>query len=184
MSRSRTGDCYKPSQCTRLQCAEATWSYPVCRLAWFIDQQAHMMSDQTGVGPQDQRAGCTEGPAGDDMTSPFLRELLWLEGSLLLLLVDHRQQERRLSESTRRAAGAEEGGGPQYPIRGVSRGGPGGGGASVFEAAGSGAGGSPARSLAAQMMRALATEKGELQRKLSQRAPPVSVHVPHVTPST
>ena len=52
----------------------------------------------------------------------------------------------------------------------------------MMEAAGSGSGGSPARSLAAQMMRALATEKGELQRKLSQRAPPVSKSVAPYAP--
>ena len=108
---------------------------------------------------------------GTDGTSSAL-ELLWLEGSILQLLVEFRRQERLLAASTPLKATA---GLPKIPrprVADVS--------ASTrvhvgTEPAGSVVGGSPARSLASQMIRA--TEKAELQKKLKTSALKVRVRV-------
>ena len=114
------------------------------------------MSDVGSNAPQDCNA-----------SAAVSRELLWFEGCILLLLVDHRQSQRLLTdaEAQQQQQQPAHKSVPQKltPPRTFGHG---------LDAAGSGVGGSPARSLAAQMIRSLASEKAALQRKLENKLAP------------
>ena len=142
----------------------------------FIERQAHAHASTVNTISDTAEAPNSSHSAGgashiawaNDESGSILHastELLWLEGSLLLLLVEFRRQERLLSEYTlhkdkiglpkiSRAHVAEN------PMGVKSIG-------SRIGSTGSGIGGSPAKSLASQMMRALAAEKADLQRRLN-----------------
>lgn len=139
----------------------------------FISRQAAALERQASS----RDAEGTGDPAAQPEDQQVVWELLWLEGSLLLVLAELRQQERECEalrlqllptpSTPGLPSGAPSSAQPRLASARSQRSSSLAAATSV-EAAGSGAGGNPARSLAAQMMRAMAAERSELQRRVAR----------------
>lgn len=117
-------------------------------LELFIDRQASLLKS-TSESPRTSASG------GNSSSSQLQREVLWLEGSLLLILVDMRKQARELQEVQEKLQSATRG--PKVTNAWEQK-----SSSNLQQPT------APKNHLAHQMLKSLAAEKADLQKKLSR----------------